>query len=68
VFNRFTRFNRYAQFKPPSPLDVAQGGLSDPASAKGRISLWLTRGRMKEGVERLKPLELFEPKQNSIVA
>ena len=27
-----------------------------------------TRGRMKEGVERLKRLELFEPKPNLIVA
>jgi hypothetical protein len=44
AFNRFTPFNRYAQFNPA------------------------TRGRMKEGVERLKRLELFEPKPNLIVA
>jgi hypothetical protein len=56
-FNRFTRFNRYARFKPPPPFGVAQGMLSSPA----------TRGRMKEGVERLEQLELLNQKDISPV-
>jgi hypothetical protein len=49
-FKQFQPFNRCAPFKPLPSFDVAQDMLSSPAS----------RGRMKEGFERLERLERLE--------